>query len=75
MTKGTGLFGWCLPDMSKQQHTTCVVEFDYGTAIKCSCKCHTDPAYLDKLVSSLAKQKGTLNGNVTKRRRNNTAKN
>ena len=42
MSKGTGLFGWCLPDMGEEQHASCKREFKFVNAVVCPCKCHGD---------------------------------
>lgn len=40
MTSGTGLFGWCLPEMGEDQHTSCKGEFVFVNPVVCPCSCH-----------------------------------
>lgn len=37
----TSLFGWCLPEMSQQDHERCMDNFKFHeTTVECSCSCH-----------------------------------
>lgn len=37
----TSLFGWCLPEMTEQDHTKCMDNFKFhDTTVECSCSCH-----------------------------------
>lgn len=40
MSKGTGLFGWCLPGMGEEQHASCIGEFVFVNQVVCPCSCH-----------------------------------
>ena len=40
MSSGTGLFGWCLPDMGEDQHASCLGEFKFVNTVVCPCTCH-----------------------------------
>ena len=40
MSSGTGLFGWCLPDMGEEQHASCLGEFKFVDPVVCPCTCH-----------------------------------
>jgi len=40
MSSGTGLFGWCLPDMGEEQHASCLGEFKFVNTVVCPCTCH-----------------------------------
>jgi hypothetical protein len=38
----TSLFGWCLPEMSEEDHKRCMNNFKFhDTTVECSCSCHT----------------------------------
>jgi hypothetical protein len=37
----TSLFGWCLPEMTEQDHNKCMDNFKFhDTTVECSCSCH-----------------------------------
>jgi hypothetical protein len=37
----TSLFGWCLPEMTEQDHNKCMNNFKFhDTTVECSCSCH-----------------------------------
>jgi hypothetical protein len=37
----TSLFGWCLPEMTEQDHDKCMDNFKFhDTTVECSCSCH-----------------------------------
>ena len=40
MSKGSGLFGWCLPGAGKKQHASCIKEFVFVNSVVCPCSCH-----------------------------------
>ena len=40
MSKGSGLFGWCLPGMGEEQHDSCKGEFVFVNKVICPCSCH-----------------------------------
>jgi hypothetical protein len=40
MSSGTGLFGWCLPEMGEEQHAFCTGEFVFVNPVVCPCSCH-----------------------------------
>lgn len=40
MANGSGLFGWCLPQMGEEQHASCIGEFVFVNSVVCPCSCH-----------------------------------
>lgn len=40
MSKGSNLFGWCLPRMGEEQHALCKGEFVFVNKVVCPCSCH-----------------------------------
>jgi hypothetical protein len=46
----TSLFGWCLPEMSQQDHERCMDNFKFQeTTVECSCSCHNRTQQEEKI--------------------------
>lgn len=49
----TSLFGWCLPEMSQQDHQRCMDNFKFhDTTVECSCSCHNREEIVNEVTTS-----------------------
>jgi hypothetical protein len=56
MSSGTGLFGWCLPNMGEEQHASCIKEFKFVDTVVCPCTCH---GVREEIVNETTTSSGT----------------
>jgi hypothetical protein len=49
----TSLFGWCLPEMSEEDHQRCMNNFKFHeTTVECSCSCHDREEIINEATTS-----------------------
>ena len=62
----TSLFGWCLPEMSQQDHERCMDNFKFHeTTVECSCSCHNRTQQEEVINEVTNSSRGNITGDKT----------